>query len=277
VTTALVTGAASGIGRAIAAALVARGDHVVLADVDAAGAERAALDLGAGSVGSARSAALDVTDREAFGAVVKDVVAESGRLDVLVNNAGIGVGGLVEEMTPEHWDRAFEVNVRGVVHGIQAAYPVMVGQRGGHIVNTGSVAGLLPAPLMVPYSAGKHAVVGLSRALRLEAAAHGVGVTALCPGFVATPLLDDVNPALPETDANRQAPRYVQRMQGRMATPEEVAAACLRGIERNRAVVVVPRAARLAVLGERLAPRLVAAVSRAEIARYRAERRRRAS
>ena len=272
--TALVTGGASGIGRAVAAALVERGDHVVVADVDAAGAERAAAELHGGP-GSAHAVALDVTDRDAFVAVVADVVRDAGGLDLLVNNAGVGVGGPVEEMTPAHWDRAFDVNVRGVVHGVEAAYPVMVRQRRGHIVNTGSVAGLMPAPLMVPYSASKHAVVGLSRALRLEAAAHGVGVTALCPGFVATPLLDDVNPALPGTDADREAPRYVQRLQGRMATPGEVAVACLRGVERNRAVVVVPRMARLAVLGERLLPRLVAAVSRAEIARYRAECRRR--
>lgn len=271
--TALVTGGASGIGRAIAAALVARGDHVVVADVDAEGARRVASELG----GLATAATLDVTDRGAFADLVDHVVAEHGRLDLLVNNAGIGVGGLVEEMTAQQWDSALDVNVRGVVHGIEAAYPVMVRQRSGHILNTGSVAGLLPAPLMVPYSMTKHAVVGLSRALRLEAAALGIGVTALCPGFVATPLLDDVDPGLPGTPASRQGRRYVQRLQGRMATPEEVAVAAVRGIERNCELVVVPRVAHLAAVTARLAPGLVSLVSRLEIARYRAERRRIAS
>ena len=117
-----------------------------------------------------------------------------GRIDLFYDNAGIAVAGGIEELTPPHWDSAIDVNLRGVIHGVEAVYPVMRAQGHGHIVITASLAGLIPVPLLGPYTVTKHAVVALARVLRLEAAASGVKVTAVCPAFVDTPLLDNINP-----------------------------------------------------------------------------------
>jgi NAD(P)-dependent dehydrogenase (short-subunit alcohol dehydrogenase family) len=264
-----VTGAASGIGAAIAERLVARGDTVVLADVNLPAAKAMSDRLSAHGAGRAEPAAVDVTDRDAVHAMVQDVVTRHGRIDLFFNNAGIGTGGLAEELTSAHWDRTLDVNLRGVVHGVEAVYPLMLRQQGGHIVNTASLAGLVPAPLMAAYTTSKWAVVGLSRALREEGAGNGVKVSALCPAFAATPLLDEINSGLPATLASTQTKRHVQRIQGRLATADEVAAAALAGVAKNKALILVPGKARLAAYGFRFAPQLVNAVIRYEVARYR--------
>ena len=194
---ALVTGGASGIGRSLAAALATRGHDVVIADVDevAAGRPRSRWQPTLRRpVAASAAVPLDVTDRAAFAAVAQQVAADHGSLDLLFNNAGIGVGGLVDELGDEHWDRCLAVNLHGVVHGVQAAVPIMTEQGSGHIVNTASMAGLMTVPMMLPYTTTKHAVVALSRALRAELKPVGVGVTAVCPAFIATPLLDNLNP-----------------------------------------------------------------------------------
>ena len=135
---AIVTGGASGIGRALGAALVRRGDQVVLADVEGAAAAEVAEQLTALGPGAASAAAVDVRDAAAVAALVTDTAARLGRLDLMFNNAGLGIGGPVEELALAHWDRAIDVNLRGVVHGVHAAYPVMLRQRSGHIINTAS-------------------------------------------------------------------------------------------------------------------------------------------
>ena len=174
---AIVTGAGSGIGAALCRALAAAGADVVCTDVDGDAAERTASALGA----RARSARLDVTDAAAVQAVVDDVVARAGRLDLMFNNAGIVWGGDTELLTLDQWNAIIDVNIRGVVHGVAAAYPQMVRQGHGHIVNTASMAGLTAAGQITSYVTTKHAVVGLSLALRSEAAAHGVGVLVRLP------------------------------------------------------------------------------------------------
>ena len=181
---AIVTGAGSGIGAALCRALASAGADVVCTDIDGDAAERTADGL------SARSARLDVTDAAAVQATVDDVVARAGRLDLMFNNAGIAWGGDTESLTLDQWNAIIDINIRGVVHGVAAAYPLMVRQGHGHIVNTASMAGLTAAGLVTSYVMTKHAVVGLSLALRSEAAARGVGVLAVCPGAVETPILD---------------------------------------------------------------------------------------
>src|SRR3954452_24202742 len=146
---AIVTGGASGIGRAIATSLVARGDTVVVSDINADGAAAVADKLNTLGKGKASSAPLDVTDADAVADLYKRVKAENGTLDLVFNNAGIAIGGLAEELTLDHWNRTIDVNLRGVVHGVHAAYPIMLEQGHGHIVNTASMAGLVPAPLML--------------------------------------------------------------------------------------------------------------------------------
>jgi short-subunit dehydrogenase len=153
-----------------------------------------------------------------------------------------------------------DVNLRGVVHGVQAAYPVMVRQGDGHIVNTASLAGLLPAPGIAPYSATKWAVVGLSLSLRGEGAAKGVRVSVVCPGGVDTPILDKRTPAdlppVPSAD-NIDSRAVITRMSGgRLYDPDSLAVDILRGIDRNQAIIVAPRQARILWRLMRLSPSL---------------------
>ncbi|MEV0967900.1 SDR family oxidoreductase [Microtetraspora glauca] len=251
--TAVITGGASGIGRAVARALVARGLHVTIADIRHA--EKAAGDLGCAH------ATLDVTDASAVRDLLGAVRDEHGRLDYVFNNAGIAIGGYADELTLDHWNAAIDVNLRGVVHGVHAAYPIMVRQGFGHIVNTASLAGLTPAPMMAPYTATKHAVVGLSLALRAEAAAKGVRVSVVCPGFVDTPLLDHANPGLPPTEVGDQARRAAVRAQGRLYPVDAMARDILRGVARDQAFIVAPASARFAWRLARLSPVLASRVA----------------
>ena len=261
---AIITGGASGIGRAIGAQLHALGAHVVLADVDGEAARLAASEIAVGPGGSITGAPLDVRDRAAVRGLVEEVAGREDGLDLLFNNAGISVGGPSEEMPDEHWDRAIEVNLGGVVNGVVAALPVMIAQGRGHIVNTASAAGLLPAPFVAAYSATKHAVVGLSGALRPEVAPHGVRVTVLCPGMVETPILDGGTPAdLPPPGGVTLTPRaYLETVGMKPISADRMARIALRAVARNRAVVVAPAAIRAGLLAARVSPAAVTFVNR---------------
>jgi short-subunit dehydrogenase len=149
-----------------------------------------------------------------------------------------------------------DVNLKGVVHGVHAAYPVMLRQGHGHIVNTASLAGLMPGPGLAPYVAVKHAVVGLSLSLRAEAALRGVKVSAVCPGFVDTPLLGRVNPGLPQTETGENV-AALARMLGKLYEADLLAQDVLHGVEQNRALIVAPRSARIAWRMSRYAPRFM--------------------
>jgi NAD(P)-dependent dehydrogenase (short-subunit alcohol dehydrogenase family) len=186
---AIVTGGASGIGRALAEELAGRGVGVVIADrqVDLAKEVAAAIQSRGGA---AEVAELDVRDHERFLAIVNETFERTGRLDYLFNNAGIGVSAEMKDYEPADWDDVFDVNLRGVAYGVTAAYPLMVRQGFGHIVNTASMAGLVAAGMTGSYTATKHAVVGLSRALRVEAKPYGVRVSVVCPGVIRTPILE---------------------------------------------------------------------------------------
>jgi NAD(P)-dependent dehydrogenase (short-subunit alcohol dehydrogenase family) len=268
---AIVTGGASGIGRALSAALVARGDRVVLADLDGAAAEDVAERLRAGGPGTATAAAVDVRDAGAVTALVTGTAERHGRLDLLFNNAGLGIGGPTEELSPAHWDRTLDVNLRGVLHGVQAAYPLMLRQGHGHIVNTASLAGLLPMPGSAPYATTKWAVVGLSLSLRAEGAARGVRVSVVCPGGVDTPILDKGMPAdlprVPSVEGIDTRAVITRASGGRLYGADALAADVLRGIDRNRPLIVAPRQARVMWRLMRLSPSLVLRVLAAMAAR----------
>ncbi len=242
--TAIITGGASGIGRELGAELVRRGARVVLADIDADAVAKAAASLS--PAGRHRAAVvgrpLDVRDRAAVQHLVDEVVDRDGALDYLFNNAGISIGGPTQELAGEHWDRIIDVNLRGVVNGVLAAYPQMIEQGHGHIVNTASAAGLVATPLAVSYATTKHAVVGLSTGMRPEAAAHGVRVSVLCPGAVETAILDRPPPdgLPPTTSATVTAREYLTRMRQQPMAVEPFVRAALRGVERNKAIIVVP-------------------------------------
>jgi NAD(P)-dependent dehydrogenase (short-subunit alcohol dehydrogenase family) len=153
------------------------------------------------------AAELDVRDFAAFERLVQQTVDKDGRLDYLFNNAGIGIAGDIQLYDIQDWYEMLDVNLRGVIHGIQAACSIMIGQGFGHIVNTASMAGLMPTPGCAGYAATKHAVVGLSESLRIEGATAGVRVSVLCPGWIDTPLLDAGMPkGLPIPDSMVGAP-----------------------------------------------------------------------
>ncbi len=238
--TAFITGGTSGIGRALALALAKRGAVVLVAGRNEEAAHRVASECGA----SAEGCRLDVRDAQAVSDRIVAFARNRGHLDYLFNNAGVAIGGDARELPLAHWERALDVNVRGVLHGICAAYPLMVKQGSGHIINTASIAGLIPAPLLTPYAMTKHAVVGLSTTLRIEAAPLGVRVSALCPGVIDTPILDSQMPAdLPQI-AHRSDGRSFFARAGITPYPVDAfAEEAIAAIERNQGVIVIPRRA----------------------------------
>lgn len=252
---AFITGGASGIGRALAEELAGQGVEVVLADRQIEVAEEVAASIRQAG-GAATAVELDVRDLGQFQRAADETVARTGRIDYLFNNAGIGVGGDMARYEPRDWDDVFDVNLRGVAHGIQAVYPLMCRQGSGHIVNTASMAGLLPAPHTGSYCATKHAVVGLSKALRIEAKEHGVRVSVLCPGVIRTPIL-----GAGKYGRSNLTSEGDQKMMGfweqlRPMDPRAFARKTLRQVDRNAPIIIVPSWWKLFWLMERLSPRL---------------------
>ena len=258
-----MTGGGSGIGEALSRELARRGAVVCVTDRDAAAAERVATACGAG----ARALGLDVRDAPAVKEAIEGFAKERGKLDFLFNNAGVGVGGETHELSLGHWDYVLDVNVRGVVHGVHAAYPLMVQQRSGHIINVASLAGLMPAPLLTPYAMTKHAVVGLTQSLRAEAVVHGVRVSALCPAAIETPILDTMNPAhLPPVKGQIDVRRHLTKLAGKPYPVDAMVQEALAGIERNRAIIVIPRKARVLWRAGRMFPGVVEKACRDAVA-----------
>ena len=262
--TALLTGGGSGIGAALTRALVTAGAHVVCADLDGGSARAVAASVS--GPGTARPLAMDVTDPAAVASAVEDLVGEHGRIDLIFNNAGITFLGETQDLTLEQWNAIVDVNIRGVVHGVHAAYPRMIQQRSGHIVNTASMGGLMAAGLMTSYVTTKHAVVGLSLALRTEAAAYGVGVSVVCPAAVDTPILDKG-----EIGRFRGRDFYLED-QGvkRPVDPDRLAERILAAVVADEAIVVEPAQARIAWRLGRLSPTFVNRMATRFIARQRA-------
>ena len=237
---ALVTGGASGIGAALGRELARRGALVVLADRDGEDARAEARRIAAAG-GRAEAATLDVRDAVAVGTLVAEVFARHGRLDHLFSNAGIAVGGEVRDLALDDWRDAVEVNLMGVVHGVQAVWPRMLEQGFGHVVNTGSMAAFLTTAMAAPYGATKSAVVGLSRALRVEGASRGVRVSVLCPGVIRTPILDGGGR---HGRLRNFLDADTQRLLWERVRPMDVdvfARKALDDVARNRAVIVHPR------------------------------------
>lgn len=255
---AIVTGAGSGIGKALSVALAARGARVWLSDMDGRAAQQASDSIQADTYGLT----LNVTNAEAVRAHIESVAEEHGRIDFIFNNAGIGVGGDFRELNLDHFERSIDVNIRGVVNGIMAAYPLMLKQGSGHIVSTASAAGLLGLPLMTPYAMTKHAVVGLTNALRLEAAEHNVRVSALCPMAIETPILDTT--ISQELGANWRPDirTYLTKIGGAPYPVEKFVDYSLTQIEKNKGIIVAPLGGRIRLVIERFFPGVVERVIR---------------
>jgi len=249
---AMVTGGASGIGKALSEQLAQRGATVVLTDVNADLLEETARSITAGG-GAASPEVLDVRDFEAVKRTVDGIVDKYGRIDYIFNNAGIGIGSEAHEHPHEAWHKVIDTNLYGVVNGVAAAYPLMVEQGFGHIVNTASMAGLLPLTGEISYTTSKHGIVGLSGALRVEAAMHGVKVSVVCPGFIRTPIYTSAEYIGLDRDK-------LLKLFPKGTSPEKTAAVILADVERNRAVIIPPRYMRPLWWMQRLAPGLVSKV-----------------
>jgi NAD(P)-dependent dehydrogenase (short-subunit alcohol dehydrogenase family) len=247
--TAIVTGGASGIGRALGEELGRRGARVTLADVNEGLLEETVGDL-AGMGYKVKGTALDVTDFEAVKRLVSDTTSEHGRLDYMFNNAGIAIFGEAQDFSYDDWHRVIDINLYGVVHGTAAAYPVMVEQRSGHIVNTASLAGIMPAAGEISYTASKYGVVGLSNSLRCEGTHYGVKVSVVCPGFIRTPMYENLE--LIKIDREK-----MMKMAPKGMPCDKCAGIILRGVERNKAIITVTAAAKTFWIMQRLSPGLV--------------------
>ncbi len=174
----------------------------------------------------------------------------------MVNNAGILFGGRFEELSLEMWRRTFDVNFWGVVHGTHAAWSIMQRRGAGHIVNVASIHGILPGIRCSPYTASKFSIVGLGQALRAEGAAHGIRVTTACPGFVRTGLFERHGYWRDLYGAGLERSVPVRFME-----PDEVARRILRGVARNKGLLVFPASARILCLLQRISPRLVTSLT----------------
>lgn len=235
---AVVTGGGSGIGRGICFALAARGARVMVADVDAAKAERVVEELRALGADAA-AAATDVSSLASVEALAAATVDVFGGVDVVCNNAGVYVTGPVKALTPDDWRWVMSVNLDGVFHGVHVFVPLLVARGGGHIMNTASLGGLLPSSSA--YSASKAAVVSFSEILRRELAADGIEVSCLCPGAVRTDLAscDRLRPAHLADAGNRSGALAATIVDG--ITGEEAGEIAVRGILRNDALVVTDK------------------------------------
>lgn len=251
---AIVTGAASGIGKATALEMARRGAVLVLADRDAKGLDQTAAEI-VRAGGKAEAITLDVTDAAAVEKMVSGTASKHGRLDLIFNNAGIAIAGDAADMTLADWQKTIAVNLNGVVHGVATAYPLMVKQGHGHIVSTASVAGLAPSPNLAPYAATKHAVVGLSTTLRAEGAGWGVKVSVVCPGVIWTPLVSNMEIKREKEYGFDSRDSFVEALLPfKPATPEHAATVICNGIEANKAIIVITLHARLMWWTYRLCP-----------------------
>jgi NAD(P)-dependent dehydrogenase (short-subunit alcohol dehydrogenase family) len=259
--TVLVTGAGSGIGRETALLSARRGADLVICDVNEAGlAEVESQARGVGRNVLARR--IDVSDRAEMRAFADEVHAGGGAVDLLVNNAGVGLVGGFLDTELEDWDWIVGINLMGVVHGCHFFLPKMVERgRGGHVANVASMAGYHASPALVAYSATKFAVLGLSEALREELHPHGIGVTAICPGIINTPITTSARARGRAADPKvreRAAAFYRRRNYG----PDRVAANILKAVQRNRSVAPVAPEAWVSYAVKRISPRFAGWVAR---------------
>ncbi|MCN9243109.1 SDR family oxidoreductase [Streptomyces sp. RY43-2] len=260
----LVTGAASGIGRATAIAFAEAGARVVAVDRDAEGVTRTAESAWLSGAPQAWAETVDVSDEQAMEKLAEKVAAEYGVVDVLVNNAGIGFSGSFLDTTTEDWRKVLDVNLWGVIHGCRVFGRQMAERgQGGHIVNTASAAAYQPSRALPAYSTSKAAVLMLSQCLRAEFAGRGIGVSAICPGFVHTNITSTARFAGVSHEEEKRLRKKVTRLYGRRGyPPEKVAEAILRAVARDQAVVPVTPEARGALLMSRFTPRVLRAVAR---------------
>jgi NAD(P)-dependent dehydrogenase (short-subunit alcohol dehydrogenase family) len=237
----LITGAASGIGRATAVASARRGARLYLTDIDEAQLAAVAAEIRAAGGNVDHVEALDISDHAAVAAMADEIHSAHGSVDIVMNIAGIAVWGTLEALSHDQWRRVVDVNLMGPIHVLECFVPAMISAgRGGHVVNVSSAAGIFGLPWHAPYSATKFGLRGISEVLRFDLHRHGIGVSLVCPGAVDTGLVNTIEIA----GVDRSSPtiqRFTARFRRSAVTPETAAARILEGIERNRYWVYTSR------------------------------------
>jgi short-subunit dehydrogenase len=259
--TAIITGGASGIGRSLGKALARRGCNVVLADIQFEMAQAVVAEIESAG-GSATAAKLDVTDAQAVNTLLQDTFEAHGRVDYMFNNAGIVINGKFHDYAMTDWQRVIDINLLGVVHGTYAAHRIMAKQGFGHIINTASTAGLFPWPTTIAYTATKHAVVGLTTAIRAEMAGSGITTSVLCPGTIQTPVIADgaKSERWVGTYSEEKLKELFKSAKGIM-DPDRFAEKALKQIAKNKPVIVIPAAYKILWWMNRLSPSLAVSMS----------------
>ena len=247
----LITGAASGIGRSTALLAAAKGADLHLTDIQAEGLEKVAEEVreAGGSVGYAKPA--DITDHEAIVAMAEEVHTAHGSMDVVMNIAGVSTWGPIDKLEHSDWQKMIDVNLMGPIAVLENFVPPMIqAGQGGHIVNVSSAAGLIALPWHAAYSASKFGLRGVSEVLRFDLQRHGIGVSLVCPGAVATPLVG----TLEVRGVDQQHPAFreaVDDFEKRAVSAEHVAEKILEGVEKNRYLVFTSFDIRLAYWWQR--------------------------
>lgn len=261
----IVTGAASGLGRALCEELGHEGASVIAVDINETGAAEVEKMI-CNRDGNACSFKLDVSEAEKFDRLVTQIIEKFGRIDFIFNNAGIAVTGEMSEITYEDWRRVIDVNLMGVLYGTLSTYRAMVQQGYGHIVNISSLAGLIGWPLNCPYATTKFGVVGLSISLRGEAVARGVKVSVVCPGLIDTQIWQ----AAKMINADRQ--KILDSLPSKMMDPNAAARKIISGVIKNKAVIVFPFFAKLLWWLLRINPILLRPLGKKSINNFRSAR-----
>lgn len=262
---AVVTGAACGIGRVLALGLAARGAKLVLTGLEQEELDELRKEIEAKG-GSAIASACDVRDQAGFERIVSDALEIFGQLDILINNAGIMLGGDIGLISEEEWDRVLGVNLRGPIRTVRVVLPHMLERGSGYIVNIASGAGLVAPSHWIPYATSKFALIGYSEGLAAALRSKGIGVSVVCPMQVQTSMIETPtrkSAAAGARDASSKDPiaeywwnRFIKWITSRPMTPSKAAHRIIRGLERERFLVYTHQSMRLIVLARAIAPEL---------------------
>ncbi|MEV0546205.1 SDR family oxidoreductase [Nocardia salmonicida] len=252
--TCLITGAASGLGRATAFAAAAKGASLVLTDITADALATTAEELRATGATVHLAHAADVSDHSAVVGLAAHTFEAVSHVDIVMNVAGIATWGTVDKLTPQQWRRTVDINLMGPIHVIEEFVRPMIGAgRGGHLVNVSSAAGIFGLPWHAPYSATKFGLRGISEVLRFDLRRHKIGVSLVCPGAMATPMADTIDIAGVDRD-NAALQKAIGLFMRHAVTPDQAATAVVKGVERNRYWVYTSRDIQFAHWGQRYFP-----------------------
>jgi NAD(P)-dependent dehydrogenase (short-subunit alcohol dehydrogenase family) len=247
----VITGGAKGLGRGLTEALARAGAKLVVGDIDVAAAEVLCAEL-SGRGHAASAVAVDVTDAASVDRLVAEAVARHGRIDYMINNAGIAAGGEFEHVPAATMRRVVEIDLLGAAYGTLSAYRQMLQQRSGHIVNIASMLALFPNPLSAAYVAAKYGLGGLTRSVIAEAHAHGIALTMVCPGYIATNLFDAGSFA-----GSMKKEQVVERIPFRLLDIDTAVERTLAAVLARRPIAIFPFYARALWWLERLSPRMM--------------------